>query len=64
MELTVLTINVEISDQYGTSENILVGVFDDEDAMQAAGKSAIAEHRTKRTSLKSRTVTLNQRNRH
>ncbi|MDR3445740.1 hypothetical protein [Dyella sp.] len=64
MQLTVLTINVDISDQYGTSADILVGVFDDDEAMEAAGKAAVAEHRNKRTCLKSHAVALNQRIKH
>lgn len=59
MTVKILTINVEISDQYGTSENKLVGVFDDDAKLGEAIKHQERKYRTRRTVIKIDEVLLN-----
>jgi hypothetical protein len=40
MSLTILVINILLSDQYGTTENKVVGVFDNDEALQSAKEAA------------------------
>lgn len=60
MDLTVLIIDVEISDQYGTSEQHVVGVFDDAAALGEAKKRAEQKYRTRRTNFTETAVQVNQ----
>ena len=58
--MKVLTVNVEISDQCGTSENIVVGVFDDEEKLQLAKEMAEEKYRDSRTYFKIIEIGLNE----
>lgn len=59
MTIKILNITVEISDQYGTSENILVGAFDNSEKLDAAMKHQEKKHKNKRTAFKITEVILN-----
>ena len=60
MELTALIADVEISDQYGTSETILIGVYNSaSDLIQDMAK-ADRKYRTRRISFKQINLTVNK----
>jgi len=50
--MKVLVIGVEVSDQMGTSEEFVVGVFDNDELMQNARSIAEGQFPTKRTWFK------------
>jgi hypothetical protein len=47
-ELTILSVAVEVSDQYGTSDRHVVGVFDNPEDLAAARASTEMQYRTRR----------------
>lgn len=59
LEPIILSVNVEISDQYGTSKNHVVGVFDNDSALAAARTSIEAQFRSQRIYFKEDRVVLN-----
>lgn len=56
---TVVLIDVEISDQMGTSERHLVGVFNDDAIMSSAKAWAEDKYRTRRTVFREIKTTMN-----
>ena len=59
-KLTVLLVGVEISDQYGTSETFVVGVFDSIGDIEGAKKTAKEKFRNRRTFFREVQVEINQ----
>ena len=49
MKVTVLIVDVEISDQHGTSEKVVVGVFTDPRKLEAAKDASEENYRHRRT---------------
>lgn len=49
MKVAVLIVDVEISDQYGTSEKFVVGVFTDPRKLEAAKAVSKEQYRHRRT---------------
>jgi len=58
--LKIVTMTVEISDQYGTSESKLVGVFDNNTDMRIAIQEYENKYRERRTSVDIREVEINK----
>lgn len=60
MHLTLLMVSVEISDQYGTSKNLLVGIFDNEDSLNAAKARTEKFYSYRRISFEETKVKVNE----
>lgn len=60
MNIKLIIGNVEISDQYGTSESKTIGVFDDVGLAEDAIKIFESQNRTRRTSIKITDLKLNE----
>ena len=60
MTIKILTINVEISDQYGTSKDVLIGAFDDDKKLEAAIKYQKQKYRKHRNRVKVVEAKLNE----
>ena len=58
-KLIILTLWVEVSDQYGTSKNMVVGVFDNQRSVDIAKSKKSDEFREKRHYFKCVETDLN-----